>query len=216
MRKIFTALFIFITLGAFAQPKIKGGLEAFVKTQLLYPSYSLYNCIEGQITLSFQLTAEGAVFNSKIQSGIGTDLDKEALRLIRLSSGKWIMPVTFDTTTVIIVPVNFTLEGYNCRHKSKADIQRAINAYVAHEGLTEAIQNFYKNKAAGIYTKEEEPRYLKLKEELGYDDAYMGIKIEEGRGKLKQNDKQGACEDFHFVRNMGYHLADSLIKQYCP
>ena len=215
MKKVLIVFFLFVTSFAVAQPQIKGGLEAFIKANLIYPPYSLQNCLEGKVTIAFKLTNKGEVFHSAIQSGIGTDLDDEALRLIRRSSGKWIMPAGYDTTSVVVVPVNFKLEGYNCANKSKAEIQRAIAAYQASEGLTNAILNFYKNKETGKYKKEEEARFVQLKEELGYDKAYMEDRIAAGRKKLKQNDKQGACEDFLFVKHMGFDLADQLIAQYC-
>lgn len=213
MRKVLIVFFLFVTSFAVAQPQIKGGLEAFIKANLIYPPYSLQNCLEGKVTIAFKLTSKGEVFHSAIQSGIGTDLDDEALRLIRRSTGKWIMPAGYDTTAVLVVPVNFKLEGYNCANKSKAEIQRAIAAYQASEGLTNAILNFYKNKGTGKYT--EEARFVQLKKELGYDEAYMEDRIDAGRKKLKQNDKQGACEDFLFVKHMGFDLADQLLTQYC-
>jgi TonB family protein len=216
MRKILVVFFLFITFSAVAQPEIKGGLESFIKANLIYPPYSLQNCLEGNVTIAFKLTKDGDVYNSKIQSGIGTDLDNEALRLIRRSTGKWIMPAGYDTSAVLIVPVNFKLEGYNCGNRTKADKQRAIAAYQASEGLTDAILNFYKNKKAGNYKKEEEKRFLQLKKELGYDKAFMEGKIKDGMRKIKQNDLQGACEDFLFVKNMGFDLADEYLEKYCP
>jgi len=216
MRKILVVFFLFVTFSAVAQPEMKGGLETFIKANLIYPAYSLRNCLEGNVTIAFQLNMEGKVYHSSIQSGIGTDLDDEALRLIRKSTGKWVVPADYDTTAVLIIPVNFKLEGYNCVNKSKAEIQQAINAYQSSLGLTNAILNFYKNKEAGKYNKQEEQRFLQLKTELGYDKSYMEEKIKEGLKKIKDKDKQGACEDFLFVKHMGFDLADQLLQQYCP
>lgn len=216
MKKILILFFLFITFSAMAQPQIKGGLEAYIKTNLVYPPYSLRNCLEGNVTIAFKLTKDGEVYQSSVQSGIGTDLDDEALRLIRRSTGKWIMPAGYDTSSVVIAPVNFKLEGSNCGNRTTADKRRAIAAYQASEGLTEAILNFYKNKEAGKFQKEEEARFLQLKKELGYDQAFMEKKIASGLKKIKQNDKQGACEDFYFVKHMGFDLADQHLKKYCP
>src|SRR5690606_19811945 len=133
MIKVVTSIFLFLTFSVAAQPVIKGGVESFVKANLVYPYYSLYNCIEGNVMLSLQLTKRGNVYNAKILSGVGTDLDKEALRILRKSSGKWSIPDHYDTTTVVIVPINFQLEGYDCQKRSQAEIQRAINAYEVNE-----------------------------------------------------------------------------------
>jgi TonB family protein len=200
---------------ASAQPEFKGGLNTFVIKNTVYPSYSLDNCIQGAVKIKFKVNLKGAVYYSTIASGIGTDLDDEALRLIRMSSGKWKVPNGYDTTVSLVVPINFTLSGYNCGNKSARQIQQAISAYKSTQGLTDAILNFYSSKDKGVYDKKDESKILALKKELGYDDEFLKQKIEDGKSKLKQNDRQGACEDFRFVRNMGSPLADELLKKYC-
>jgi TonB family protein len=215
MRKILVTIFLFLNAVAYAQPAIKGGLEAFIRNNLVYPVYSLHNCIDGQVKIAFKLNQAGEVVQSSIQAGIGTDLDDEALRLIRKSSGKWIIPAGYDSTALVVVPVNFKLDNANCRNKSKASIRQAIAAYQSQQGLEDAILNYYRNKEAGKADAVEEKRYIALKKELGYDQAYMERRIEMGEKKLKQNDKQGACEDFQFVKYMGFDLADELLKQHC-
>jgi TonB family protein len=215
MSRVLLFLLLIAGLGTHSQPKIKGGLEAFVLKNTVYPPYSLQNCIEGTVKISFKLDNKGAVYYSAIVSGIGTDLDDEALRLIRMSSGKWEVPANYDRTISLVVPINFKLSGYNCGNKSPAQIQQAISAYQSSEGLTNAVLNFYRNKNKGVYDKADESKILALKKELGYDDEFLKQKIADGKAKLKQNDKQGACEDFQFVKNMGSALADDLIKEYC-
>lgn len=215
MRKIFVIIFLCYSFSAFAQPELKGGLETYIRTHLIYPVYSLQNCIDGQVKVAFKLNMAGEVVFSRVQQGLGTDLDQEALRLIRKSTGKWIIPADYDTTALVVVPVNFKLEGVNCANKSKMAVQQAISAYQAQQGLEDAILNYYRNKEAGKADTAEESRYIALKKELGYDEEYMQRKLEMGTEKLKQNDKQGACEDFQFVKYMGFDLADDLLKQHC-
>jgi TonB family protein len=215
MSRVLLFLLFIAGLNVNSQPRIKGGLEDFVIRNTVYPPYSLQNCIEGTVKVSFKLDSKGAVFYSAVISGIGTDLDDEALRLIRMSSGKWEVPAGYDPSVSLIVPINFKLSGYNCGNKNPAQIQQAISAYQSNEGLTNAVLNFYRNKNKGVYNKEEERKILALKKELGYDEEFLKQKIEDGKSKLKQNDKQGACEDFLFVKNMGSALADDLIKEYC-
>lgn len=215
MKKILVVIFLFLTIHAYGQPQLKGGLETYIRTNLIYPVYSLQNCIDGQVKIAFKLNKEGEVVYSTIQAGVGTDLDDEALRLIRKSTGKWIIPAGYDTTALVVVPVNFTLEGVNCRNKSRAAVRQAITAYQSQQGLEDAILNYYRNKEAGKADDAEEKRYIALKKELGYDESYMKHRIEMGEKKLKQNDKQGACEDFQFVKYMGFDLADELLKQHC-
>ncbi|WP_214227400.1 TonB family protein [Pedobacter sp. B4-66] len=215
MSKILLALFLLFGLGVKAQPTLKGGLDSFVANNKVYPPYSLQNCIDGTVTISFKLNKAGEVYFSKIQKGIGTDLDDEALRLIRLSSGKWIVPADHDTIVSVVVPINFKLSGEDCGNKSQKEIKQAIEIYKTNVGMTDAVLNFYKHKAIGKYTIEEERKIIALKTSLGYDDEYMKMRVDDGLKKLKQKDKQGACEDFMFVKNMGYDLADEQIAKYC-
>ena len=215
MTRIIFAFFVLSAFAGKAQPVIKGGLEAFVTANSVYPGYSKANCIQGIVTISFKLNKEGEVYYSKITSGIGTDLDDEALRLIRLSSSKWTVPKGHDTTVSLIAPIKFTLSGYNCGDKNPQEIQQAILAYRSNEGLVNSIQNFYKNKEKGTYKPEEESRFIALRQELGYDNEYFKERIQGGLKKLKQKDKQGACEDFMFVKYMGSDLANEMLEKYC-
>lgn len=198
-----------------AQPYLKEGLESFLKKNTVYPPFSLQNCIQGTVSVGFKLNALGEVYQSSIRSGIGVDLDDEALRLIRMTTGKWVVPENYDTAQVVVVPVSFKLSGYGCETKTSSEITQAINRYQADRGLTDAILNFYKNKFEGKAVDADESRFIALKNELGYDEEFFQEKIEQGRAKLKQNDRQGACEDFMFVKYMGSSLADDLIGKYC-
>jgi hypothetical protein len=215
MKKILTVFLLFFGLYTFAQPVLKGGLENFISSNIIYPAFSYQNCIQGTISVSFKLNKAGEVYFSRVSSGPGIDLDDEALRLIRMSSGKWQVPADYDTAYVLIAPVNFKLASEDCNRVTQTEMNRAIAVYKAQEGLTDAITNFYRNKASGKYNEAEETRVIALKKELGYDDAFLEKKIREGQQKLKQKDRQGACEDFLFVKYMGSTLADDLLAQYC-
>ncbi|WP_285010004.1 TonB family protein [Pedobacter faecalis] len=215
MKGVILALFVLSTAVKAQQPVFKGGLENFITKNKMYPMYSLQNCIEGQVIVAFKVDRVGNVFYSEVRNGPGIDLDKEALRLIRLTSGKWIVPAEHDTATSVLVPINFQLSGYDCASKSQEVIAQAIRAYKNNESLTAAVRNFYRNKASGTFTKAEESRILALKETLGYDEAYLQQRLSDGRKKLEQNDKQGACEEFQFVKDMGSEIADELLARHC-
>lgn len=216
MFRILTVFLILISFSAQAQqPQLKGGLPAFLKNNTIYPPYSLHNCIQGTVKVGFKLNAKGDVYYSEITNGIGADLDEEALRLIKMSNGKWIIPATHDTTTLIVVPVNFALNGFDCERKSKTEVALAIKSYKDQEEIKYIIMNFYRNKEKGIFKPEDELRILKLKEEIGIDEDYLDNKIETALKKYKQGDKPGACEDFNFVKFMGSDKANEWLNKYC-
>lgn len=215
MKKLLTIILILTCAIASAQPVLKGGLEQFIAKNIIYPAYSYQNCIQGLVRINFKLNKKGEVYSSEISSGPGIDLDHEALRLIRLSTGKWQVPANYDTTYVIVAPVSFKLSNTDCNRVTQQDMNKAIAVYKANQGLTDAVTNYYKNKEQGKANEAEEKRVNALKAELGYDDEYLDGKIREGQKKLSQNDYQGACEDFRFVKYMGSAKADDLIAKYC-
>ena len=200
------------------QPVFKGGqrsLVSFIDNNLIYPEFSKENCLQGTIQVSFKLNKQGRIYDSRINKGFGIDLDMEALRVVRLTSGKWIMPANHDTLISLVLPVNFTLREFKCEERSKEEINAAINTYQARLGLNNAIFNFYDKKIQGSYNPTEEAGILSLKSQLGYDEKFIDRLLKQGQRKLKQGDKQGACEDFITVRRLGSDKSKMMIKQNC-
>lgn len=202
-----------------AQPEFKGGqrnLSLFIANNLIYPEYAKQNCLQGTIYVSFKLNKQGRIFDSEIHKGFGVDLDDEALRIVRLTSGKWIVPPTHDTTSALILPVNFSLKEYECESRSADNIKGAIAAYKARENLTNAIFNFYDKKSqGGKYSQTEEAHILILKGQLGYDEKYIAKLLKQAQRKVKQGDKESACDDFQTIRKLGSNKADSWIDKNC-
>lgn len=216
MYKLITIFFILISFGVKAQkPELKGGLDAFIKKNIVYPPYSLHNCIQGIVNIGFKVNAKGEVYYAAVTSGLGIDLDEEALRLVRMSNAKWMVPKTHDTTSLLVVPVNFALSGYDCDRVSKSDIALAIKGYKDQEALTNVVTNFYKNKELGTYKAEDEISVQQIKTQLNIDDDYLDEIIKTGLKKIKQGDTQGACKDFIFVKYMGSEKANDLLLKYC-
>jgi TonB family protein len=201
------------------QPQFRGGardLGYFLSANMIYPEYSRQNCLQGTVEVSFWLTGKGKIYRSSVNKGFGTDLDKEALRLVRLTSGKWKVPAAFDTTLAIVIPVSFSLKDeQSCAIRDRTDRNAAIAAYRARESLTAVITNFYANKEAGRYDASQEGHILELKEQLGYDEKFIDRMVKQGASKLKQGDKEGACEDFTFVKHLGSNKADKQRASAC-
>jgi TonB family protein len=215
MKKLIAICLIFYAAVAHGQVQFKSGksgFASFLKDNTVYPPYSRDNCIQGTVNISFKLDENGKVYYSRVSKGILTELDEEALRLVRLSSGKWKVPAGYDTTVSIIAPVNFQLAGY-CDGKTNEDIQEAIRAYQNEEALTNSVINFYKNIDQA--KPGQEAQIIAIKNQLGIDDDYLESRIKNGLKKIKQGDKQGACEDFLFVKHMGSKLADEYLEKYC-
>ncbi len=213
----FIILFLLIT-SRFAddQPVFKGkNLTSFIYNVLIYPEYSRDNCLQGTVNVSFKLNKQGRIYQSEVQKGFGTDLDFEALRVVRLTSGKWIVPPDHDTLVSMVLPVNFTLRDFKCDQRSRDEINAAINAYQARRGMSEVIFNYYDKKEAGLVDEAGEIRMQALKYQLGYDEKFIDRLLKQAQRKLKQEDFEGACEDFQTIRMLGSDKSASFISQYC-
>lgn len=197
------------------QPTIKNGLEFFVKSNTIYPMFALDNCIQGTIEVGFKLDKEGKVTYATVTKGIGADLDAEALRLIKLSSGKWQIPMGYDTTFLVRSPIKFSLQGYGCENINPGSVGLAINRYKDELQSVNKIANFYRNIEQGIENFIEEEKIIALKNELEIDDHFIDRKIAIAEKKISQGDLQSACEDFKFVKYMGSKKADKLLARYC-
>ena len=134
------------------QPTFKGGTDAlntFITNRMIYPTFSKNNCLQGKIYVAFQLDKEGNVFNSKVQKGLGIDLDQEALRLIRLTNGNWEVPADYDINSQLVIPISFSLKNYNCNDRSADEIGKAIELYRNRLALQNVVTNYYRNKYEG-------------------------------------------------------------------
>jgi len=215
---LFAGLWLFQLNIAIAQPHFKGGaddLNYFLKQNLVYPEYSKQNCISGTIQVSFNVDAAGKVHNVKVYKGMGLDLDDEAIRVIRLTSGKWIVPEGSDPTANLVLPITFSADDTHCQGSGGQDIGTAIEAYKARSGLVDAVTNYYSNKYLGKADSTKEGQIIALKQELGFDDDFADRMVKQAGQKLKEGDTEGACEDWLFVRNIGSNKADKMLARYC-
>lgn len=75
-----------------SMPEFTGGqkaFEAFLTSNLRYPQSAKEMCIMGKVYVSFTIDKAGNVTNVKVLRGIGGGCDEEAVRVIKLTSGKW-------------------------------------------------------------------------------------------------------------------------------
>ncbi|MEN0056654.1 MAG: TonB family protein [Mucilaginibacter sp.] len=219
MKRLLTIVFVAMATAAFAQPAFKGGDQAFatfLRNNIVYPEYSSKNCISGTIDVAFRINKSGKVVDASVQRGLGIDLDDEALRIIKLTSSKWTVPADYNENTRLIQPVRFSPDQTNCGFAPNlANIQAAINNYKVRQELENAVTNYYSNKYKGKADTTKEATIINLKKQLGFDDELISDVLKQADKKLKQGDKEGACTDWAFVRNIGSNRADSFISKYC-
>jgi TonB family protein len=200
------------------QPTFKGGnseLDYFIQNKMIYPNYAKNNCLEGVVNVSFNVNSVGEVSNAKVVKGTGVDLDQEAIRIIRLTSGKWVVPANFNLNDRLIIPIKFSLKNFGCSNISKDQINLAIANYQANVALQNVVINYYQNKEKGLVNEQNEAEILQIKSELGFDDNFINAKLREAKQKLKQGDRISACETLYFVKYIGSNAADKMIAETC-
>ncbi len=69
------------------KPVYPGGTKAFnefIRTELKYPDEAIQNKIEGIVSVSHDVDANGNVSEVKLKHGIGYGCDEEAMRIVKL------------------------------------------------------------------------------------------------------------------------------------
>ncbi|TPE44274.1 energy transducer TonB [Pontibacter mangrovi] len=90
-------------------PEYKGGaaaFKAFMKKNARYPRKGTKH---GTVVVSFVINEDGSLSDYKIKSSVEPALDKEALRLAKLTDGNWLPPVKDGKQTKLeyTMPVYF-------------------------------------------------------------------------------------------------------------
>ena len=71
-----------------------GGMSAlikFISSTIVYPEYAKENEIQGRVYLQFVVKSDGTLSDIQVARSVpgGAILDKEAIRVLKLTSGKW-------------------------------------------------------------------------------------------------------------------------------
>ena len=94
-------------------PAFPGGTTAFLqflKQKVQYPKEALQRNIEGQVHLRFIVDEEGRLLDPHVVRGLGSGLDEEALRLVRIMP--WWIPGRVNGQPVRVaytLPIAFKL-----------------------------------------------------------------------------------------------------------
>lgn len=105
------------------EAQFKGGSEAlqrYIKSAIKYPDEAINKDIMGKVYLSFVIEANGSISNVKIEQGIHSTLDNEALRVVR-NMPNWV-PGEVDGTAVATrcrLPIVFTLTNGKDKRKKR-------------------------------------------------------------------------------------------------
>lgn len=92
-----------------------GGQSTFYKfigENVRYPQYAIEQAISGKVYIKFIIEKDGSILHAIVVKGVSRTIDKEAIRVIKLSSKMW-SPGKIDGDPVrsyYLIPLNFNLQ----------------------------------------------------------------------------------------------------------
>jgi protein TonB len=87
------------------------GLKKFIYKNLIYPAYEKEAEITGRVLIRFVIEKDGSVSNIEVLKKVSPGIDREAIRLVSLTSGMWIAGKVYNkpVRSYFNIPVNFSL-----------------------------------------------------------------------------------------------------------
>ncbi len=95
-------------------PTFPGGLKGlgqFLNQNLRYPENARLASVQGQVWVSFIVCTDGTLCDYMVIKGVQSDIDREALRVVKKMSGRWTSGIQRGKKVRVKynLPINFTL-----------------------------------------------------------------------------------------------------------
>ncbi|MCD6067782.1 MAG: TonB family protein [Bacteroidetes bacterium] len=96
------------------EPSYKGdpdSLVHFISSGIAYPQDAIDKNVSGTVYVSFVILENGELSDVKVFKGIGSGCDEEAVRVIKMTSGRWLPGRQKGKTVKVFynLPVRFSL-----------------------------------------------------------------------------------------------------------
>ncbi|MBI1837280.1 MAG: energy transducer TonB [Flavobacteriia bacterium] len=91
-----------------------GGQSAFnnfIAENVKYPQFAIEQDISGKVYIKFIIEKDGSILHAIVMKSVSRSIDKEAIRVIKLSSKKW-TPLKINDQPVrsyYLIPINFNI-----------------------------------------------------------------------------------------------------------
>ncbi|RAJ25515.1 M56 family metallopeptidase [Pedobacter cryoconitis] len=112
-------------------PSFPGGManfDKFISKSVKYPEQALKNKVEGKVFLSYIVEADGRLTDIKVVRALGSGMDEEAIRVLKLSpkwtpgyNGREPVRVKFN------LPISFTLDQEKVKQEDKQNQSGSID-----------------------------------------------------------------------------------------
>jgi TonB family protein len=181
------------------KPQLIGGDDKFKKlySKIKYPLYAKQNRVYGTVHLQITIDTSGHIINSKVLKSLGYGCDKEALRIIQLTDGKWSSASHYGkkVNAQLTIPIKFIAKHDGLNESAKARFKTGVKQF--QKGNYKGALSFF-NSALQL-----SPNYI---DALHYRGECFFI--------LKQPEK--ACENWLKSYELGKSDDQKIAKtQYC-
>lgn len=90
-----------------------GAMASYIKSNLVYPTKSYYNHIEGTVIISAEIGWDGSISNIKVKQSVNEELDKEAKRVVT-NMPRW-KPASKEGSYIrstVEIPIKFQMSDF--------------------------------------------------------------------------------------------------------
>jgi len=177
---------------ASASASIYDYLEANVK----YPKVSENKWREGTVIIQFTVKSDGHLDHFQVINSVSSKIDNEVINVLKSSDGMWKPGFNNGTPVSMEKEVGLVFKMENSDH-----LKMARKLYI---------------RADKKLTNNKHKRALQLlSKALVYQPYSQAILFKRGITKLAIGNKNGACEDWNRLKDIGSNMGDEYIKKHC-
>lgn len=163
-------------------------LTKFIATNLHYPASAIRDSIEGRVITQYWIDTLGNTYNHKILRGVREDLDKEALRVVRLL--KYEVPAIQRGKPIAVMftlPITFDLNKKNETNTqpliySNDEIRAKAKNYIISQSNEDFFNNLYELGITQVDDSKKQYPYLSI-------DYYIRTDYHKRFYYLEKNDR---------------------------
>ena len=104
----------------------------YLSSSIIYPQWPKEECIGGVVYISALVDSDGKLDSIYVKRSVGFGLDEEAIRVIKLTDGKWTPAKVNGTpiTSSVLIPIKFSMKG--CNSPSGKKMEKLREKYKEH------------------------------------------------------------------------------------
>lgn len=178
---------------------ILGSLDAYLRDNLRYPDQAAKWSQEGTEVVQFVITPTGKVTDFTVINSVSPEIDREVIRVLQTTSGKW-MPGSNNDKPVAMeneVSITFAVEGSTTDFLKTGELyfRKGSTLFLVKDKPKRAIQNYDKG--------------------LVFLPKDKSLLLMRGLARYDLGDKDGACRDWNRIKALGGDQGDFFLDSFC-